>query len=99
MDFREKHVLALGRYGLVGQAIARRLVKERPRRITLLSLGQEEAQDVVATLAAEALGVETRDTSSRFLRDRQSWGEEGVIQPGKVVGWIFATEEKGARVK
>lgn len=58
MDFREKHVLALGRYGLVGQAIARRLVKERPRRITLLSLGQEEAQDVVATLAAEALGVE-----------------------------------------
>ena len=39
------------------------------------------------------------DTSSRFLRDRQFWGEEGKIQPGKVVGWIFATEEKGARMK
>jgi len=39
------------------------------------------------------------DTSSRFLRDRQFWGEGGVIQPGKVVGWIFATEDKGARMK
>ena len=39
------------------------------------------------------------DTSSRFLRDRQFWGAAGVIQPGKVVGWIFATEEKGARMK
>jgi hypothetical protein len=39
------------------------------------------------------------DTSSRFLRDRQFWGEEEKIQPGKIVGWIFATEEKGARMK
>ena len=39
------------------------------------------------------------ETSSRFLRDRQFWGAEEKIQPGKVVGWIFATEEKGARMK
>ncbi len=39
------------------------------------------------------------ESSSRFLRDRQFWGAEGLIQPGKVVGWIFATEEKGARMK
>ena len=39
------------------------------------------------------------DSSSRFLRDRQFWGEEGFIQPGKIVGWIFATEDKGARMK
>ena len=39
------------------------------------------------------------DTSSRFLRDPQFWGASGLIQPGKVVGWIFATEEKGARMK
>jgi hypothetical protein len=43
--------------------------------------------------------IPPRDTSSRFLRDRQFWGEEGFIQPGKVVGWIFATEEQGARMK
>ena len=34
-----------------------------------------------------------------FQRDRQFWGEEGFIQPGKIVGWIFATEDKGARMK
>jgi hypothetical protein len=34
-----------------------------------------------------------------FLRARQFWGAEEKIQPGKVVGWIFATEEKGARMK
>ena len=36
---------------------------------------------------------------ARFLRDAQFWGAEGRIQPGKVVGWIFATEEQGARMK
>ena len=39
------------------------------------------------------------DSSSRHLRDRQFWSGEGLIQPGKVAGWIFATEEKGARMK
>jgi hypothetical protein len=50
-------------------------------------------------IEAEILSIPTTDTSSRFLRDRQFWGALGVIQPGKVVGWIFATEEKGARMK
>jgi hypothetical protein len=52
-----------------------------------------------ARIQAEVDAIPPRDTSSRFLRDRQFWGEEGVIQPGKVVGWIFATEEQGARMK
>jgi NAD(P)-dependent dehydrogenase (short-subunit alcohol dehydrogenase family) len=50
-------------------------------------------------IEAETVAIPAIDTSSRFLRDRQFWGAEGVIQPGKVVGWIFATEEKGARMK
>jgi hypothetical protein len=52
-----------------------------------------------ARIEAEIEAIPAIDTSSRFLRDRQFWGLEGVIQPGKVVGWIFATEEKGARMK
>jgi hypothetical protein len=47
----------------------------------------------------EMNAIPERDTSSRFLRDRQFWGAEEKIQPGKIVGWIFATEEKGARMK
>ena len=50
-------------------------------------------------IEAEIEAIPAADTSSRFLRDRQFWSAEGVIQPGKVVGWIFATEEKGARMK
>jgi NAD(P)-dependent dehydrogenase (short-subunit alcohol dehydrogenase family) len=50
-------------------------------------------------IRAETDGIPAADSSSRHLRDRQFWGEEGKIQPGKVVGWIFATEEKGARMK
>jgi hypothetical protein len=43
--------------------------------------------------------IPATDTSSRFLRDAQFWGPEGLIQPGKVVGWIFGIEEQGARMK
>ncbi|HLA78115.1 MAG TPA: short-chain dehydrogenase [Vicinamibacteria bacterium] len=50
-------------------------------------------------IAAEIAELPATDSSSRFLRDRQFWGVLGVIQPGKLVGWIFATEEKGARMK
>jgi len=56
-------------------------------------------KDRFARIQAEMDAIPPRDTSSRFLRDRQFWGEEGFIQPGKVVGWIFATEEQGARMK
>ncbi|HSF04082.1 MAG TPA: hypothetical protein VLA62_13820, partial [Solirubrobacterales bacterium] len=50
-------------------------------------------------IEAEVGAIPPADTSSRFLRDRQFWSAEGLIQPGKVVGFIFATEEKGARMK
>jgi hypothetical protein len=50
-------------------------------------------------IRAEVQAIPSADSSSRFLRDGQFWGAEGRIQPGKLVGWIFATEEKGARMK
>jgi NAD(P)-dependent dehydrogenase (short-subunit alcohol dehydrogenase family) len=58
VDIDGKHVLILGGYGLVGQAVARRLLPERPRRLTLLSLRREEAQEAVAALEGERDGVE-----------------------------------------
>lgn len=53
MDIRDKSVLILGAYGLVGQAVARRLLQDAPRRMILLSLRREEAEDVAAALAGE----------------------------------------------
>jgi hypothetical protein len=52
-----------------------------------------------ARIETEIEGIPADESSSRFLRDRQFWSAEGLIQPGKIVGWIFATEEKGARMK
>src|SRR5262245_7021762 len=57
MDIRGRTVLILGGYGLVGQAVARRLLQEAPRRLILLSLKEEEARQAVASIAAEAGGV------------------------------------------
>jgi hypothetical protein len=51
------------------------------------------------TIHSETRAIPETETSSRFLRDKQFWSETGRIQPGKVVGWVFATEEKGARMK
>jgi len=56
-------------------------------------------RDRFLRIEAEMQAIPAGDSSSRHLRDRQFWGEEGKIQPGKVVGWIFSTEERGARMK
>jgi hypothetical protein len=56
-------------------------------------------RDRFETIASEIDAIPAGETSSRFLRDRQFWSAEGLIQPGKVVGWVFATEDKGARMK
>ena len=45
MDIQGKSVLILGGYGLVGQAVARRLLRESPRRLVVLSLKREEAEE------------------------------------------------------
>ncbi len=58
MDISGKSILILGGYGLVGQAIARRLIPESPRRLILLSLRQEEAEEAVTVLGAESGDVE-----------------------------------------
>ena len=58
MDIAGKSVLVLGGYGLVGQAVARRLIPEAPRRIVLLSLKREEAEEAVSALATEREAVE-----------------------------------------
>ena len=53
MDIRDKDVLVLGGYGLVGQAVARRLLPESPRRMILLSLRREEAEEALSGLEPE----------------------------------------------
>lgn len=53
MDIQNKTVLVLGGWGLVGTAIARKLVHENPKNIIITSLKFSEAKDAVEKLESE----------------------------------------------
>lgn len=50
-------------------------------------------------LHEEVGAIPAHDSSSRHVRTRRFWHNEGDIQPGKVVGWLLSTEEHGGRFK
>ena len=53
MDIQNKTVLVLGAWGLVGNAITRKLLTEKPKQIIVTSLKKEEAESYVDQLAKE----------------------------------------------
>lgn len=53
MDIQNKTVLVLGGWGLVGNAVIRKLVPENPKKIIVTSLRQLEAEDEVNRLQSE----------------------------------------------
>lgn len=53
MDIKNRTVLVLGGWGLVGSAICRELVEENPKKIIVTSLLREEAEKGVAVLKKE----------------------------------------------
>ncbi|MCK5086839.1 MAG: short-chain dehydrogenase [Melioribacteraceae bacterium] len=53
MDIKNKTVLVLGGWGLVGNALTRKLVCEEPKKIIVSSLKKSEAEEQVAHLKAE----------------------------------------------
>jgi NAD(P)-dependent dehydrogenase (short-subunit alcohol dehydrogenase family) len=55
MDLRDKTVLILGGAGLVGIAVARKMLESGPARVVIGSLRREEAEEAVAELAREPL--------------------------------------------
>ncbi len=53
MDIKNKTVLVIGGWGLVGSAVCRKLMEEQPRRIVVTSLQQSEAMEAVEALRTE----------------------------------------------
>ena len=54
----------------------------------------------MALIFEEIASMPADDTSSQYDRDRSFWQENnGEINVGKVVGWIFSNEEHGLRMK
>lgn len=57
MDIQNKRVLVLGGWGLVGNAVIRKLVPEKPKQIIVTSLRQHEAEEAVEKLHNEFTGL------------------------------------------
>jgi len=53
MDISGKTVLVIGGWGLVGNAVCRKLMEQRPRRLIVTSLRRSEAFEAVAGLRAD----------------------------------------------
>ncbi len=53
MDIRNKKVLVLGGWGLVGNAVVRKIIPEKPRQIILTSLREHEAKEAITKLREE----------------------------------------------
>ena len=53
MDIQNKTVLVLGAWGLVGNAVTRKLIPEKPKRIIVTSLKKEEVEDEIQRLHKE----------------------------------------------
>ncbi len=52
-----------------------------------------------AAITKEAERAGPKETSSRHFRTMSYWNNFEEIDPGKIAGWIFSEEEKGARMK
>lgn len=53
MNIQNKTVLVLGGWGLVGNAVIRKIVNEKPKKIIVTSLRKEEAEEAVTKLQIE----------------------------------------------
>jgi NAD(P)-dependent dehydrogenase (short-subunit alcohol dehydrogenase family) len=60
MELRGATVLILGGAGLVGEAVARALLAQGPRRVVIAGLTQEEAEESVQELSSEFQGSESQ---------------------------------------
>ncbi|MCJ8346992.1 short-chain dehydrogenase [bacterium] len=58
-------------------------------------LWKQRITDLFAELEAQTVD----DTSSAEVRDHRYWFKDKEINIGKLIGWIFATEHDGARIK
>lgn len=57
MDILNKTVLVLGGWGLVGNAVIRKLMPEKPKRVIVTSLKKEEAEEEIERLKKEFPGL------------------------------------------
>lgn len=82
MDIKGKSVLILGGWGLVGFAIARRIIVENPSKLIIASLNEWEAKEAVENLSLEFPDYPKENIipwwGNIFLR--QEWKDQNKIE-------------------
>lgn len=82
MDIKGKSVLILGGWGLVGYAIARRIIVENPEKLILASLHEWEAKEAVDNLSKEFPDYPKENIipwwGNIFLR--QEWKDQNKVE-------------------
>jgi NAD(P)-dependent dehydrogenase (short-subunit alcohol dehydrogenase family) len=106
MELRDRTVMILGGSGLVGHAVARRLLdagrveRDPVLRSHILSVGipiltPGRAQEMVAQ--AERRAGRAADSGSDV--DWTAIGADEPIEPARFVTWVFRFEDRGERIK
>lgn len=83
MEITDKKVMILGGWGLVGMAISRQLLTEKPAQLIVLSLKESEAREACEHLEAEKSPETTivPDWGNIFLRDSmQGLSREAILE-------------------
>ncbi|MCR4416148.1 MAG: short-chain dehydrogenase [Ignavibacteria bacterium] len=82
MDIKGKSILILGGWGLVGYAVARRIIVENPSKIILASLNEWEAREAVENLSKEFPDYPNENIipwwGNIFLR--QEWKDQNKLE-------------------
>ncbi len=69
MDIKDRRILVLGGWGLVGTAVLRKLIFHKPKEIIILSLHKEEAENACSMMRHEAPNVKyTPEWGNIFVR-------------------------------
>ncbi|MFQ6613851.1 MAG: short-chain dehydrogenase, partial [Fidelibacterota bacterium] len=70
MDIRDRHILVLGGWGLVGTAILHKLAERQPEKVIILSLQQSEAEDACREMGQIYPHIQfTPEWGNIFVRD------------------------------
>ncbi|MGC8653385.1 MAG: short-chain dehydrogenase [Candidatus Kryptoniota bacterium] len=64
-------------------------------RTSNMKLWQERLEKIIEMTGS----IPENETSSRYIYTKEYWDNFESIEPGKIAGWIFSFEEKGARMK
>ncbi len=67
--------------------------------VDLRQKNMEAWQERIKLIRSEIQEIPEHDTSSRYDRDRYYWLDDDELNIGKIVGWLFANEEHGLRMK